>query len=213
MKRVLQPTALAIALVAMTYSAANADGVQIVRVEEEWSLYVGEPSLNTNGPQVSMAMSPKSDLLGHFFMFYINYRTDPDYLPGGAQVQLMYGDEVLLSKDNPNDSLLDQNEETLHWTQVMEMKNGAVEFEIKDGTSKSWGGFGGLGHLKTSVTTGQTNLNSYNPAVSLTQSGVGYAGNRVVSLVLQRISWFTSDGHRYDLHAPIDIDSDLDPWD
>ena len=95
----------------------------------------------------------------------------------------------------------------------MEIKNDQVQFEIKDGSSKSWGGFGGLGHLRLTVDTGQTNLNSYRPQNSITQSGIGYAGNRVVSLVLQRITWIASDGQRYDLHAPIDIDSDLDPWD
>ena len=210
-KRCAVTAATFLALILSCQAAAG--DVEIVRVEEVWTLSVGEPSINANGPQVSMVMSPFSDLNRHFFMFYINLKTDPVYVAGGAQVQHMYGDEVVNSRDNPNDSLLDQDAELLQWTQVMEIKNDQVQFEIKDGSSKSWGGFGGLGHLRLTVDTGQTNLNSYRPQNSITQSGIGYAGNRVVSLVLQRTTWIASDGQRYDLHAPIDIDSDLDPWD
>jgi len=193
---------------------SNAVAVEIVRVEEEWRLSVGEPTVNSNGPQVSMVMSPWDDIDGDFFMFYINLRTAPDYQPGGAQIQHMYGDQVVAARDNPNDSLLDQDSELLQWTQVLSIEpNGETQFEIVNGTSKSWGGFGGLGHLKMRAQTGQVNLNTYRPQISLNQSGIGYAGNRVVSLILMRISWFTSDGEEYTMHAPIDIDSDLDPWD
>lgn len=201
-------------LAAVTAAVPNiSNAYEIVRVEEEWTLSVGQPTVNSNGPQVSMVMSPHSDIDGQYFMFYINYRTDPDYLPGGAQVQSLYGDSVIESRDNPNDSLLDHDAEELTWTQVMSMTPNGVEFEIKDGSSNSWGGFGGLGHLKMTVATVQSNLNSYRPQISLTQSGIGYAGNRVVSLVLKRITWVTSTGQVYNLYAPIDIDSDLDPWD
>ena len=45
------------------------------------------------------------------------------------------------------------------------------------------------------------------------QSGMGFAGNRVESLTLTRLEWHLSDGKVVVFTAPIDIDSDLDPWD
>jgi len=39
-----------------------------------------------------------------------------------------------------------------------------------------------------------TNLNTYDPAVSLTNSGVGYASNRVTSLTLTAIRAYSAAG-------------------
>jgi hypothetical protein len=54
-------------------------------------------------------------------------------------------------------------------------------------------------------------LNDYRPAVSLEESGITFAGNRVSSLVLTKLVWRTSDGVTSQLVAPIDIDADIDP--
>ncbi|MCA9173298.1 MAG: hypothetical protein KDA61_18590 [Planctomycetales bacterium] len=56
-----------------------------------------------------------------------------------------------------------------------------------------------------------TDLNAYRPYLSLTESGVGYGGNRVSSLQMEKIVWELSTGQSYQLVAPIDIDADLDP--
>ena len=190
-----------------------ASGVDIIKIEEDWSLEVGEPNLAVNAPQVSLVMSPYEDLDSHFFMFLVNYRTHPGYIAGGCQVQCWLADAVEEYRNGTNTSPLETTSETVSWTQVMCVSNtGVVSFEVKNGTSSSWGGFGGQGLLKTSVATGQSNLNSYRPQISLLQSGIGYAGNRVASLTIQRIAWHMSDGQVYTLTAPIDIDSDLDPW-
>ena len=53
-------------------------------------------------------------------------------------------------------------------------------------------------------------LNTYRPAVSLTESQVGYAENRVVSLVLKKLVWTTEDGQVHEQNAPIPIDTSLD---
>lgn len=191
----------------------SASGVDIVKVEEDWSLEVGEPNLAVNAPQVSLVMSPHNHLESQFFMFLLNYRTLPGYAPGGCQVQSWLGSQVEDYRNGTNTNPLETVSEVVSWTQVMSVgSNGVVSFEVKNGTSASWGGFGGQGLLKTSVWTGQSNLNSYQPQISLNQSGIGFAGNRVASLTIQRIAWHMSDGQVYTLTAPIDIDSDLDPW-
>jgi len=63
-----------------------------------------------------------------------------------------------------------------------------------DGTSATWGKFGHQGYLQVSVDTGVTNLNGYDPQVSVDNSGASYGGNRVGKLVLKESRWYTSNG-------------------
>ena len=52
---------------------------------------------------------------------------------------------------------------------------------------------------------------AYKPAISLTESQIGYADNRVRSLTLKKLVWSTDDGQTHQLSAPIDIHAGLDP--
>jgi hypothetical protein len=81
---------------------------------------------------------------------------------------------------------------------------------VTDGSGETWGTFGGWG-FSIEGSTGLTKLNGYRPGISIDQSGIGFAGNRVSALTLQKIRWKTADGQEHEMVAPIDIDSDLDP--
>jgi len=84
--------------------------------------------------------------------------------------------------------------EMVRWTQSLEIVDGALVMEITDGSSTTWGSFGGQGYLKATVDITLADLNAYDPSVSVANSGVGYAGNRVESLVLRRVRMTTSAG-------------------
>ena len=185
----------------------------VVSVEEEWSLHVGEPNLTANAPQVSMVLSSNADLNDDYFMFVLNHRTHPTYRSGGLQLQQWNGATIEDFADDDDESPLDNSNEVVTWTQKMTIQNGTVTVAIQDGTSASFGAFGNDGALALSVYTGQPNLNDYTPSVSISQSGIAFAGNRVGSLTLMKVTWTMSDGQKYYLTAPIDIDNDdLDPW-
>jgi len=94
----------------------------------------------------------------------------------------------------PQGSVMSLSGETVRWTQVMELREGMLTFEVTDGTSSSWGSFGGQGYLKASVATPLSDLNGYDPAVSVANSGVSYGGNRVESLTLKAVRLFTATG-------------------
>jgi hypothetical protein len=186
---------------------------KVIKVEETWELKVGAPNQDRNAPQVTMAMSPFSSTAGKHFVLLLNHRTYPDYAAGGLQVQTWNGGQLTAYRNGPQGSAeLENEDESIRWTQKLTVQDNSVVFEIVNGTSTSWGTFGGQGYLRDTAYTGQDNLNSYTPYVSITESGIDYAGNRVVSLVLQRVRWTMSNGQVYQLDAPIDIDSDLDPW-
>jgi hypothetical protein len=184
--------------------------IDIVAIEEHWEVEIGEPDSESSGPQVCMVMSPTGTLDGDYFVFTVNHQSDPEYVPGGLQVQQWCGENVVDSRE-ANAGTLHHNDETVSWIQRTELHGGALTFEVQSGESTSWGSFGDTGNLKFTIASSLTSLNGYRPAISLTESGVSFAGNRVRSLTLTKIRWFDADGNAYELNAPIDIDADLDP--
>jgi hypothetical protein len=199
------------ALAIVAWAAGSSYAIDIVTIEEHWELSVGEPDAASSSPQVCMVMSPTGNLDGLYFVFTLNHHSLPGWIPGGLQVQLWNGEEVVDAHVGPQETTLNHADETLRWVQSTRLVDGQLVFEILNGESESWGEFGGLGYLKITTDTDMVNLNGYRPAISLEQSGVSFAGNRVRSLVLQQLRWIDTNGNAYELNAPIDVDADLDP--
>jgi len=80
------------------------------------------------------------------------------------------------------------------WTQKMRLADSTLVFEVTNGESQTWGQFGGGGSLRLSLATTLANLNQYDPHVSIGNSRIGYATNRVQSLVLKRLRVYLSNG-------------------
>jgi len=188
---------------------ALADSTRVISVEEHWELHVAQPDHDRSAPQTTMAMSPTSGLDGVHFLFTLNHSTVPEYAAGGLQVQLWNGDDLVQSQSAQEGVSLDQSDEVIHWTQKLSLQDGRLTFQIIDGDSQTWGTFGGDG-LSVSTDTSLTALNSYHPGVSLTESQVNYAENRVTSLTLTKLVWVTDDGVVHEQDAPIPIDTSLD---
>jgi hypothetical protein len=157
-----------------------------------------------------MFMSPTDSLSGNFFAFTLNHWIYPDFQAGGYQVQRWNGTDCVDRTNGYKTSQLHHDGEVISWVQRLSINEGVVKFEVLSGDSETWGGFGG-GGLSVQVATNLTRLNGYRPGISIDQSGIGFAGNRVSALTLQKIHWVTADGKEYEMSAPIDIDSDLDP--
>ena len=183
----------------------------VVKIEEHWELSVGLPEMDRCAPQVTMVMSPQSGLDNDYFLFTLNYRSSPDFIAGGLQLQRWQGNQLVETADSSHTGILSHTEEQITWTQTLTLQDGVLTLEIENGKSQTWGGFGGDGTLHLSVNTPLTQLNNYQPGVSIEESGISFAGNRVSSLVLQKLVWTTSDGEVHTLVSPIDIDTDIDP--
>jgi hypothetical protein len=183
----------------------------VVSVEEHWSLTVGGPEVEKSCPQISLVMSPTGNLDDDYFVFNLNHATFPNFVAGGLQLQHWDGDQVVSVKDAPDDEVLFHDNEVIQWKQRMWLNGGYLKMKVFDGTSQSWGDFGGWYELRLTKSTELIRLNDYRPAVSINESGITYAGNRVSSLVLQKLIWTTDDGQTHVLEAPIDIHATLDP--
>jgi len=184
-------SALALAL---TWLPSVAAETTVVRVEEDWEMVVTNPDTTTDAPQATFVISPVSDLSSLHAAFEVNQQTLPSYSPGGLQLQLWDGDRPIEQRKFPNSAALATPGETVSWTQTMHLAGGNLIFEITSGSSTTWGTFGGQGYLKIICDTSLANLNSYSPDVSLANSGIGFAANRVQSVVLKAVRLITSDG-------------------
>ena len=187
---------------------AAAESSRVIAIEEHWELQVARPDADRSAPQTTMVMSPTGDLTDTHFLLTLNHVTVPDYQPGGLQVQLWNGEELVEEKVEQESVALSHSDETVRWIQRLSLANGTLKFEVINGASESWPAFGGEG-LSLSATTSLTSLNGYRPAVSLSESQVGYAENRVDSLVLTKLVWITEDGQVHELNAPIPIDTSV----
>ena len=175
----------------------------VMHVEEDWELVIGEPDPNTASPQILCVISPVGHVeslhsslqLNHHNTFELDENGFPIFEAGGMQFEVWEGETPLRERKFPITAVLATPGEVVTWTQSMDLESGKLTFEIKNGSSSAWGNFGGEGYLKPyPVNTTLTNLNGYDPAVSVQNSGVSYAANRVQSLILKRVRYYTSTG-------------------
>jgi hypothetical protein len=183
-----------LAVLAVFFSAGPVCGQNVVRVEEDWHLEIGEPDFNSVGPQVLTAMSPMADLSGTYFTMEINHRSAPTWTPGGISIHKWNGEARVASFDRADRTVMNTTDEVVTWTQALYVESGKINFLIFNGISSTWGSFGFSNLLKLDSGWGATSINTYTPAVSVAQSGAAYAGNRVKVLKIKCIRMTLSDG-------------------
>jgi len=187
---------------------ARAESSKVVSVEEHWELQLSHPDEANSAPQTTMVMSPTGDISETHFLFTLNHSTAPDYQPGGMQVQVWDGEALTSHKTGNVSAALQNSDEYVHWTQRISLHDGNLTFQVVDGQSETWPTFGG-DDLSISVPSSLNTLHGYRPGVSLGESQVGFAENRVASLTLVKLVWVTEDGQVHEQNAPIPIDISL----
>ncbi len=179
---------------AATIQAAVADAPDVTRVEEDWELVIGVPSPNSDAPQATCLISPVENADSVYATFTVNHHDVPSFVAGGLQLQVWNGKNLLTSKRFAEQAVLVTPGETIRWTQAVSLVDDKLVFETIHGSSTTWGNFGGGDSLKVAVPTQLQNLNHYDPRVSVAESSVSYAANRVQSLVLKRVRTYGASG-------------------
>jgi hypothetical protein len=133
----------------------------------------------------------------------------PGFESGGLQAQYWDGDYLVQDAIGSEVGTLGQTDEVITWVQRLKIVDGTLTFEVVNGQSDMWGQFGGE-DLSFSVPTSLNKLNGYKPAVSIGESQVSYAENRVTSLVLKKLRWVKENGQVFEQNAPIPVDTSLD---
>ncbi|MCA9175380.1 MAG: hypothetical protein KDB14_12940 [Planctomycetales bacterium] len=135
----------------LTPTTHGEEDYQIVAVEETWSFTIGEPDPSKTSPQVSTMMGPFNSARTSHFVFTLNHTNSPSFSPGGMQIQLWNGESLQSYVSGPKTGVLSNTGETVRWTQRLSVNNGTATFEVKSGSSTTWGSFGGQGYLKATV--------------------------------------------------------------
>ena len=168
----------------------------VIRVEEDWEMVVSDPDPNVDSPQVTCTMSPVGNIAGWHAAFDLNQRSFVEFNPGGLQLQLWNGEVAISQVTAAASGLLATPGESISWTQSMQIADDYLVFRISGGNSVTWGDFGGSS-LQIALPSGLSSLNGYDPGVSVQNSGVGYAANRVQRLVLKRVRYYTESGEQW----------------
>lgn len=164
----------------------------VARVEEDWRLVLNEPNGLLNAPQFHTAFSPLGGVDGPHVLMTWNYQDAAEAIPGGVQMQAWDGDNMVQAKDLGS-GVLSQVAESITWTQRMVMTPSGVRGSIEDGSSSTWGSFGGMGwHADIAAPTGD--LNGYDTAESVHNSWITYGSNRVSLLVIEEVRRYAADG-------------------
>jgi len=185
---------LAVALMLTLGVGGAAEVTEVIRVEEDWELVVRDPDAGNSAPQLTCVMAPVGNTDSLHIALELNHKTLPSYDPGGIQLQVWNGKYLLGNPNSPVAGVLHNSNETVRWTTKMSLQSDGLLFEVTDGSSISWGAFGGQGYLKAAVSCSVSSLSGYSPETSRANSGIGYAANRVESLVLKEVRYYSSQG-------------------
>jgi hypothetical protein len=182
---------LAILALGNTMTDARAQSTPPDQVQEDWQLILATPDPTGGGPQISTLLSPVIDGSTPFFVFNLNYRETPSYSPGGIEIQVWQGDQML-SGSTKGTAQCSTAGETITWTQTMKISSGVISFAIDSGKSTTWGKFGQGNQLNvtSSFTTSLTSLSQYSPTTTVNNSGVGWEPNRVTSMKLLQVRYY-----------------------
>jgi hypothetical protein len=182
------------------------DGADIVRVEEDWVMQINQPDGVEDSPQLSTWMSPTDNLDGQCFSVDFNHAQRPDFSAGGFQTKAMVANELHDDVFSENGDNLVVDNETVSWTQVMALHGNHLIFAVKNGSSQSWGAFGGMYTVVRFHNPSVENLNDYSPEKSAEWSGIGYGKNRVNSLQITEVRYYTADGSVITVSPNLDVD-------
>jgi hypothetical protein len=165
----------------------------VVQVEEDWELVTQSPDSVINAPQIVMSFTPFGSLNGYHATLEMNHISSVFYQPGGLHLSIWNGENHVSVVHSGNYRVMSTESETVRWTQIMQMNSEGLTFKIKNGTSITWGEFGGE-DLKLSIECNQNNLSTYSPDLSVSKSGASYAENRVKSLILKKVRYVHASG-------------------
>ena len=209
MFRMIRAGAILIACGAFVTGAARAQtgppsGVD--QIEEDWQVVIGTPSVEEAGPQITTTISPVGDNTQFFVALNLNYQDSP-YQAGGYQVEAWNGNTLMANCPSSKWAQLNTSGETITWTQSMWISNGWLSYMMKNGNSTTWGTFGWAGDWSMfGMPFSPSSLDSYKPAVSVANSGASWQANRVQSMTLVRVRYYSGGALVYTDSTPRSID-------
>jgi hypothetical protein len=174
------------------------EGVDIIRIEEDWVLDVADPEPNGNLPQIETVFGPSDPAVGTHAIFQVNHGSLPAFGEGGMQLQAWWGGYLVgyRSQFAPQEFNV-AIEQVKYTTAIRVCGNGHVHLYVVNGHSLTWGDFALDGasnesNLHIRIESGILNLNNWNSQNSINHSRVTYGANRVNKYVRSAIRYYTA---------------------
>ena len=185
------PVALALLAGALLTNTASA---QPVYIEEDWEVVIGTPDPAAQAPQIITAMSSTDRLEDVHAIFEINHATLPVTQAGGMGLQIWSSETNLSYMTHPLQGVLSTEGEVIRYTMSQRISNGVITFEVKNGSSTTWGNNWGVGGFYLKASTSQDSLPNYSPEASVKFSKVGFAKHRVKKFALKEVRKYGPNG-------------------
>lgn len=160
-------------------------------VQEDWVLIIASTSPDETAPQIVTIISPTETIDADYGVLELNHTTQPDYVDGGVQLQRWNGSDICDYSHSSNHDKLSTADETIKFTMVVKIQGGQLEFGVLNGTSTTWGDFGGNpDQWRSKTDTVLTDLSHYDRQVSTDHSRVAFAPNLVRSFVQKEVRYY-----------------------
>ncbi len=166
---------------------------EIVRVEEDWVAYIRSPDTNLTAPQIVNVIAPAPTTEGAFGMVELNHASQPDFHSGGFQVQSWVGETRNEFVFSENLTSLRNEYDRLTYTVAIELTGDLIAFELKDGRSRTWGGFATNG-VRAVCPAGDITLAKYDPQFSVDSTSVNVGAHRVEVLFQRETRYYSVNG-------------------
>lgn len=166
----------------------------IVRVEEDWEVVIGDPDPEADLPQVVTVFGPTNAFFGTHTVFELNHGTLPSFVAGGMQIQVWWGESLVGYKQQNQPVQLAIAGEIVRYTTVTELSNHVLKMRVVNGTSETWGGFGGGSLMLVELISLRSDLNPYDPYNSINHSRVTFGANRVNRFLRREIRFYSAEG-------------------
>ncbi len=169
--------------------ATSATG-PIDRVEEDWELVVADPDASRLGPQVTTTMRPMDAPHAPTFAFHLNHGEPSDVGLSVDAIVLDSHSRTVLHSPGPRGAMNTPGE-SVAWTQRLQVLDGRLCYEVREGSSSTWGRFGPGEGLDLERPTPLADLSGYDARASSADSGAGWLGERVGSLTLKSVRYYS----------------------
>lgn len=186
-----------------SFESVMANAPPIIKIEEDWELVIATPDPQADCPQIVTVFGPTNPNFGTHTVFELNHGTLPSYSEGGMQLQVWTGNLLVGYRSQFSPTELRYTGETVRYTTRCEIRKSDYNYdgywnrlrmEVVNGTSTTWGEFGGSTSLRISLWTSRDDLNPFDPNHSLTHSRVTFGANRVNRFCRKAIRLYTAEG-------------------
>jgi len=174
---------------------------EITRIEQDWTVVVGNPDAATGSPQIAVQMKPDANA-DYGCLFLLNYADQPSFTSGGTQLQGWDGTTLQKSQSYGSEALGKNQNERVTFTLHMEVKNDRLDFGFDNLKSWTWGN---KSALAVNVPYSMRYLNGYSTADSVNNSVIMVGSAKVTSMTITAVRFYDNKGKlvKTDLSTPV----------